>query len=87
MEPPLLKLLWSLRIPVKPPYFRSVVENFILTGPLFGVAHYLLSAHLFEIPAAGITRSVEGGFFFGGVYSLCLWIEKKVRQIPDWDEL
>ncbi len=85
-EPPLYKLMWKLKIKVRPPYFSNPFLLAIGMGIYFGIATFILFNAILSESFSGIIAS-EAGLGFGCVISTWYFVERKIRKLPRWEDL
>ncbi len=86
-EPPLFKLLWYFKIAIKPPYFANPIKLALGTGFSFGIILFILS------PLISIESWNDWKFYtvagagFGIFTATWYFLERKIRNLPKWEDL
>jgi|SRR5882724_2330782 len=89
--PPLLRLLWKLRVKVPPPHFVGFAANFVSAGLFFGVAWGLLMwALLWSHQPTPLGMVVGAAALAGLLFGLCMASYYRYgarrNKIPLWKE-
>ena len=90
--PPLLRLLWSIGVEVRPPHFAGFWSTAAWMGAFFGLGWggvmWVLSWDAKGIPLKGVAAMVVGaGAIFGLAMAAYYANDRKKHALPSWDEL
>ena len=89
--PPLYRLFWRLRVPVRPPHFQSFAAKFLTMSVFFGLVWGGIMAVYFkfaaELPPNFYLYPLVAGALFGLAMAWILHAGAKSRALPQWGKL
>ena len=87
--PPLWRMAWALRLPLRPPHFMGFLSNLLLSGSYFGIA-WGAAMWLLVWPSQGFAFAASAGGAAGLLFGLSMavyyrWSAAKLK-LPAWEE-
>lgn len=90
--PPLIRLLWWLRVPVRPPHFLGFFTSTALFGAFFGVTWGLIMwLFVWRQQGSSLSMACASALFAGMVFGMVMaasyaWSRRK-HTLPAWEDL
>ena len=89
--PPVYRLLWMIKVPVRPPHFRTIAANALTTGIFFaffnGIIMWVIRSNAGYSNLFVMIVAILSGILFGLVMAFAYHRSQQKYELPPWDEL